>query len=901
VLKEAQDKLSATAPAKDEVAGWFTIRTTFDDVKDAEQLFKPERDESADVSDKASGTATPSSTTGKKQTTLAGLALGTYRSLSRANAATSPRNCFLIRLKGSVLFVYRAPEGYKPTTAVPDKDDPSFECVGAVSVDQHTVTVEDGDGPWKGIEGRVFNKRNAIVLRPVKSKDGKKKGPAVVSKMADMTPEESLAQESKAIFMFSKTNLLTEDMYLALLRASARPPSFDEVFSRPHLKWLIDEVYSMTDPSGLGWFNAFAGRIFLGINQTALIEHFIIDKINKKLALAKNHMINKIEATKADVGHIPPLFSNAMLKRTELFGEIAFQAHMTYRQAPNLPHSGVRITIEADIGIKIVLSLRIKSIEGDVEVKIKQAPTDRFWWGFVEPPKMEMEIVPVVASRTLNLTMLTNFIEKKLREGLAESVVLPNMDDVPFFNTEGMSVRGGIFDEAKTFTGKDSQDGSEERIAKLVGKVENADGEKVKVKTANDEDDEDETESVASTDDLLETNAVVRSETMPASLMDRIRTTSTMRPSQLRTSVGSTKSVHSARSGTSDAWNDARSSDFGTTSFGSVETTATSIEANGTAAAKDKDEPATTPDDASSTNSRTVKPSAILASVRSGDKTALKSQANVVKETLNKRWGNFVSKRRPKGDEDEDDAASTASGSASAPAGTPPKTAKAALSYYAPSPVSATPGRAAMTLQERLAAAAQASKPTHARAPSNASNASNASNEPAVDTSSSAPPATIQPAPALALASASAKREEQTRTQSQPISMQPARQMIVPHVPKRPGVATSLSSTTATSTASEPAPIASSVGSTGSAMSSLSALSSSSLPTAMSLSNSPVPRAAPAPPKISRGDSDPISPPTKPTPLPLPVKETVDLDSDEDDVKTPLPRDDTATASVIAN
>lgn len=44
--------------------------------------------------------------------------------------------------------------------------------------------------------------------------------------------------------------------------------------------------------------------------------------------------------------------------------------------------------------------------------------------------------------------MLLSVIESKLREIIQESVVLPHMDDVPFFDTSAYDIRGGIFDQA---------------------------------------------------------------------------------------------------------------------------------------------------------------------------------------------------------------------------------------------------------------------------------------------------------------------------------------------------------------------------------------------------------------------------------------------------------------------
>lgn len=114
-----------------------------------------------------------------------------------------------------------------------------------------------------------------------------------------------------------------------------------------------------------------------------------------------------------------------MLKDTKASGEIAFEMHMDYRQPEELPGSGIRITIEATkIGFKAVLAVLVKSISGNMRVVIKAPPSNRFWWGFTEEPQMELAIEPIVGSRTINLSMVLSFIERKLREGVSCSFLV---------------------------------------------------------------------------------------------------------------------------------------------------------------------------------------------------------------------------------------------------------------------------------------------------------------------------------------------------------------------------------------------------------------------------------------------------------------------------------------------
>ena len=60
-------------------------------------------------------------------------------------------------------------------------------------------------------------------------------------------------------------------------------------------------------------------------------------------------------------------------------------------------------------------------------------------------PKMEMDIEPIVSSKQITYNLILRTIESKIREVVAESIVLPFWDDVPFHDTLGQAFRGGIW------------------------------------------------------------------------------------------------------------------------------------------------------------------------------------------------------------------------------------------------------------------------------------------------------------------------------------------------------------------------------------------------------------------------------------------------------------------------
>lgn len=213
-LRDLSEKIHNEGAIAEEVNGWFTVRTTFKQTLEGDELFSTKKEkEDAAAKARSDKNSVMTSSTGSNGSTsskasYAARMMSTYRTL-KTSQYSSPKDFYLCRLKGSTLFVYKPlPSSTKALSLeIPEKDDPSLVAVGAISINQHTITMNDKEGPWTGIEGRIFNKRNAICLTPAVSKDGKKKGLGVVSKgMIDMSLDEQKASEAKPIYIFSKSN-----------------------------------------------------------------------------------------------------------------------------------------------------------------------------------------------------------------------------------------------------------------------------------------------------------------------------------------------------------------------------------------------------------------------------------------------------------------------------------------------------------------------------------------------------------------------------------------------------------------------------------------------------------------------------------------------------------------------
>jgi len=114
-----------------------------------------------------------------------------------------------------------------------------------------------------------------------------------------------------------------------------------------------------------------------------------------------------------------------MLKELTADGSSSFEVHLNYQSRLNQPNSEIRITIATTATIPtgfkpyvvdLVLAVVIKSFEGNIVMQIKKPPSNRLWYGFTYPPKMEIEIQPVVSERKIQIGMVLKAIEKQLRD-----------------------------------------------------------------------------------------------------------------------------------------------------------------------------------------------------------------------------------------------------------------------------------------------------------------------------------------------------------------------------------------------------------------------------------------------------------------------------------------------------
>ncbi|KAL2146971.1 hypothetical protein VTI28DRAFT_1267 [Corynascus sepedonium] len=349
-------------------------------------------------------------------------------------------------------------------------DDEQLEVRHVVSLAHHDVSIFSGEPVIP--EGELWIKRNAICLS--RRTDGSELGPD--------------SQISKPFYLFSENCSAKEDFYFALLRnqeqtvtAGSRAPTPIQ-FDVKNIISLVQKLHSSEEHLQTRWLNAMIGRVFLGVHKTKDVENFIREKLTKKISRVKRPAFLSNIAIKAiDTGDSAPYITNPRLKDLTVEGECGMEADLRYTGNFRLE---VAATARIDLGarfkareVNLVLAVVLRKLEGHALFKIKAPPSNRVWFSFQQMPKVEMTIEPIVSSRQITYTVILRQIENRIKEVIAETIVLPFWDDTPFFSTEHKQWRGGIFhdDSVKAPVGPESAAAQEGDLGE-VERLEEAHG-----------------------------------------------------------------------------------------------------------------------------------------------------------------------------------------------------------------------------------------------------------------------------------------------------------------------------------------------------------------------------------------------------------------------------------------
>ncbi|WPH01759.1 putative ph domain-containing protein [Acrodontium crateriforme] len=304
-----------------------------------------------------------------------------------------------------------------------------------ISLAHHTIRLSDGEDPEEIVtDGDLFIKRTAIVLDPLEISNGQ---------------TQSQATSKRPFYLFSATCSEKEDFYHALLYTRTYPPVPRPLAAEDLIK-LQSTLHSSSLSSETRAVNALVGRVFLALYRTSFLEQLIRSKIEKKISrVQKPGFIAALDVESIDLGSAAPVISNLRLRDLNISGDLTLAFDMRY-------NGGVKVVISAlaklDLGtrfkartVDLVLATSLQRLQGHMLIRIKPPPSNRIWFCFESMPDMEIKVEPVVSQRQITYTFILRALEERIRAVVGETLVKPNWDDVPFFDTSAQRVRGGIW------------------------------------------------------------------------------------------------------------------------------------------------------------------------------------------------------------------------------------------------------------------------------------------------------------------------------------------------------------------------------------------------------------------------------------------------------------------------
>ncbi|KAI8987484.1 putative integral membrane protein conserved region-domain-containing protein [Mycotypha africana] len=332
-----------------------------------------------------------------------------------------------------------------------------LDCKEVINLSQYTVQMH----PPGLKDFELYSKPNLIKLvlkedEPSSTTITATTATAASKEVRDTIPREastSDTKQKKSYFINCSKCIDKEDWYCAFLHATNTSATTDKThFEQAAMNDLIKTVYSNEHHFQTQWFNALFGRIFLGIYRTKDIQHVLykkvitkLDKINAK----RPPFLGEITVRSVDPGHGIPAITQPKLLNLSPTGEMTAEAYLQYRGAFRIEIETVLVWKYSDrlkpLTIDLVLSITLNEIKGKLAIKIKEPPTNRFWYGFYECPSMDWKVEPVVWEKRVGYSVVVKAIESKIQELIVETMVIPHFDDITFFPTEDGV--GGIFEK----------------------------------------------------------------------------------------------------------------------------------------------------------------------------------------------------------------------------------------------------------------------------------------------------------------------------------------------------------------------------------------------------------------------------------------------------------------------
>lgn len=292
--------------------------------------------------------------------------------------------------------------------------------------------------------------------------------------LANVSPEERFSRYNpirlisnngtSSYYFYCLTGSDKEDWFILFTRVKNLPSYGDcQALSTYHqdtdsmrsylnaMEKLIENTSGENPDHSTAWLNALLGRFFIAMHANDYIKNWLVSRFSRRSPKDESSFLGDILIKKVNVGNSLPVLSNPKLLNITLNGDLMVEMDIDYTGGISIEAATLAtISVPAwdsylkPITIPLVVAITIKKFSARVLLKLKPFwESNRLWFGFYRKPelKLELQVEPIISNKLIKSHIVNQVIEQRIKNALDEYVMLPNMDDIMFWDSEVQHIR----------------------------------------------------------------------------------------------------------------------------------------------------------------------------------------------------------------------------------------------------------------------------------------------------------------------------------------------------------------------------------------------------------------------------------------------------------------------------